>query len=205
MQILMRFQLLRQHPFTGSVQQYLDQLGDFETHRPDHCPQCQAKDPLTAHGFYTRTIIDSAFDGEIRVRRYLCESCRRTVSLLPEFALPYLRSSVTVIALFLIARLLLAKTLAASLPPASPYQRGQFWLRRFRSQAEALCATLAALTQPTTAPSFIHRALSMLEEAGWIPAHRFLFASVRQHLLGWPRSLVPAGRRAALSPAAATV
>jgi len=187
----------------GPMQQYLDQLDDFETHRPDHCPQCQAKRPLTAHGFYTRTLADGAFAGEIRVRRYLCETCRRTVSLLPEFALPYLRSSVTVIAMFLIARLLLAKTLAAALPPAAPYQRGQFWVRRFRSQAEALCATLAALTKPAPAPGFVHRALSMLQSAGWIPAHRFLFASVRQHLLGWPRSLVPDGRRAALLPAAA--
>jgi hypothetical protein len=189
----------------GPVQQYLDQLDDFETHRPDHCPQCPAKDPLTAHGFYTRTIIDSSFDGPIPVRRYLCESCRRTVSLLPEFALPYLRSSVTVIAMFLIARLLLAKTLAAALPPLAPYQRGQFWLRRFRAQAEALCATLAAVAKPAAAPGFVHRALSMLESAGWISAHRFLFASVRQHLLGWPRSLVPDGRRATLIPAAATV
>jgi hypothetical protein len=193
------------HPFRGPVQQYLDQLDDFETHRPDHCPQCQAKRPLTAHGFYARTIADAAFDGEIRVRRYLCETCRRTVSLLPEFALPYLRSSVTVIALFLIARLLLAKTLAASLPPASPYQRGQCWLRRFRAQAEALCAALAAVAKPAAAPGFVHRALSLLESAGWIPAHRFLFATVRQHLLGWPRSLLPDGRRAALVPAATAV
>ena len=189
----------------GSVQQYLEQLDDFETHRPGHCPQCLAKDPLTAHGFYTRTIIDSSFDGPIPVRRYLCQSCRRTVSLLPEFALPYFRSSVTVIAMFLVARLQLAKTLATALPPSSPYQRGQLWLRRFRAQAEALCATLAALTHPTTAPEFVHRALSMLESSGWISAHRFLFASVRQHLLGWPRSLVPDGRRATLIPAAATV
>lgn len=191
------------HPFIGSVPDYLEQLDDPDCYRPAHCPQCQAKEPLTAHGFYTRTIIDSAFDGPIPVRRYLCESCRRTVSLLPEFALPYLRSSITVIAMFLIARLLLAKTLAASLPPASPYQRGQFWLRRFRTQAEALCATLAAIAKPATAPDFVHRALSMLESTGWICAHRFLFASVRQHLLGWPRSLVPDGRRAALVPAAA--
>ena len=105
------------HPFMGPVQQYLDQLDDFETHRPDHCPQCHARRPLTAHGFYTRTLADAAFDGEIRVRRYLCETCRRTVSLLPEFALPYLRSSITVIAMFLIARLVLEKTLATSLPP----------------------------------------------------------------------------------------
>jgi hypothetical protein len=137
------------------------------------------------------------------VRRYLCEVCRRTVSLLPEFALPYLRSSITVIAVFLIARLLQAKTLAASLPPSSPYQRGQFWARRFRAQAPALCAALAALTKPVPAPGFVHRALNMLESAGWIHAHRFLFAGLREHLLGWPRSLVPDGRRAALIPAAA--
>ena len=191
------------HPFTGSVQQYLGQLADPDQHRPDHCPQCRAKHPLTAHGFYTRTIVDAAFDGLIRVRRYLCETCRRTVSLLPQFALPYLRSSVTVIALFLVARLLQAKTLADALPPSSPYQRGQFWMRRFRAQAEALCAALAALTKPAPAPNFVHRALAMLESSGWISALRFLFAGVRQHRLGWPRSLVPDGRRAAIAPAAA--
>jgi transposase-like protein len=191
------------HPFAGSLQQYLEQLTDPDRHRPTHCPQCQAKHPLTAHGFYTRTLIDTAFDGLIRVRRYLCEACGRTVSLLPEFALPYLRSSLTVMALFLMARLLQAKTLAAALPPSSPYQRGQFWLRRFRAQAEALCAALAALTKPAPAPDFVHRALAMLQSAGWISAHRFLFAGLRRHLLGWPRSLAPDGRRAALVPAAA--
>ena len=190
------------HPFVGSVQQYLEQLTDPDRYRPTHCPQCQAKHPLTAHGFYTRTIIDTAFDGLIHVRRYLCEACRRTVSLLPEFALPYLRSSVPTIALFLIARILQAKTLAAALP-ASPYQRGQFWLRRFRAQAEALCAALAALTKPAPAPDFVRRALTMLTSAGWIPSHRFLFASLRQHLLGWPSSLAPDGRRVALAPGAA--
>lgn len=191
------------HPFTGSVQQYLEQLADPDLHRPAHCPQCQAKHPLTAHGFYTRTIVDSAFDGVIGVRRYLCQTCLRTVSLLPEFALPYLRSSVTVIALFLVARLLHAKTLAAALPPATPYQRGQFWLRRFLAQAEPLSAALAGMTKPAPAPNFIQRALAMLESAGWIPAHRFLFASLRQHLLGWPPSLTPTGRRTTIIPAAA--
>jgi transposase-like protein len=191
------------HPFTGSVQQYTEQLADPGRYRPTQCPQCPAKRPLTAHGFYTRTLIDAGFDGAIRVRRYLCQACRRTVSLLPEFVLPYLRSSITLIALFLLARLLQAKTLAAALPPSSPYQRGQFWVRRFRAQAEALCAALAALTKPALALNFVHRALFMLESAGWIPAHRFLFGRLRQHLLGWPRSLAPDGRRAALDPTAA--
>jgi hypothetical protein len=90
----------------GSVQQYLNELADPDRYRPDHCPQCEAASPLTAHGFYSRTLVDAAFDGSIPVRRYLCRCCNRTVSLLPEFALPYLRFSITVIALFLTARLL---------------------------------------------------------------------------------------------------
>ena len=190
------------HPFAGSVQQYTEQLENPDCHRPGHCPQCHTKHPLAAHGFYTRTLIATAFDGVIRVRRYLCQACQRTVSLLPEFVLPYLRSSLTVIALFLIARLLRGHTLdsaAETAPPSMPYQRGQFWIRRFRAQAEALSAALAALTQPVAAPDFLHRALTMLESTGWIAAHRFLFAGVRCHLLGWPRGLAPDGRCAAFS------
>jgi hypothetical protein len=191
------------HPITGSVQQYLAELSDPDRFRPANCPQCPAKQPPDAHGFYTRTLSDTSFDGVIPVRRYLCQACQRTVSLLPEFALPYLRSSVTVIALFLVARLLQAKRLQAALPPETPYQRGQFWVRRFRAQAAALCPALAALTKPAPAPDFVQRALAMLQSTGWIAAHRFLFSGLRGHLLGWPGSLAPDGRRAALSPAAA--
>jgi hypothetical protein len=193
------------HPFAGSVQQYLEQLSDPDQHRPACCPQCDAQDPLTAHGFYSRTIIDAAFDGAIRVRRYLCEACRRTVSLLPEFALPYLRSSVAVIAWWLMIHWLPASPPPEPAPPISmPYQRGQFWLRRFRRQAESLCLALARLNEPTApAPDFIERALTMLTAAGWTHAHRSLFANLRQHLLGWPPSLAPDGRRRALSAVSA--
>src|SRR5258708_7613475 len=56
----------------------------------------------------------------------------------PKFVLPYLRSSILFIALFLLARLLHTETLTAAAAKASmPYQRGQFWIRRFRRQAEA--------------------------------------------------------------------
>ena len=188
------------HPFLGSVQQYDAELSDPERYQQGHCPQCEAKRPLTAHGFYCRTLEDVDFDGVIRVRRYLCESCRRTVSLLPQFALPYLRSSLALIALFLVARLLQGQTLKRA-AAAMAYQRGQFWLRRFRHQAESLCASLAALTAPTPAANFVERALRMLEASGWIASHRFLFGRLRAHLLGWPPSLAPIGRRATLSAA----
>jgi transposase-like protein len=195
------------HPFLGSIENYQAQLSDPDRHRPRSCPQCQAQHPLTAHGFYTRTLIDQAFDGLIRVRRYLCRSCQRTVSLLPEFALPYLRSSIAVIALFLVARLLHHQTLQAAMERTELtsmfYQRGQFWMRRFQQHAASLCAALAALTTPVPATDFVQRGLLMLEATGWIPAHRFLFAELRYHLLGWPRGLAPDGRRATLSASVA--
>lgn len=194
------------HPFAGSLPQYAEEIADPDRHRPNHCPQCQAQQSLTAHGFYSRTLVDAGFDGSIRVRRYLCRSCKRTVSLLPEFALPYLRFSIPVLSLFLIARLLQGATLAAAATAAAqvamPYQRGQFWIRRFQRQAAAVCPALAALTAPPAAPNFIHRALDMLQSIGWIRAHRFLFADLRFHLLGWPAFLAPDGRCAALRPAA---
>ena len=194
------------HPFSGSVQQYVALSAPDRHHRPSHCPQCHIKSPLHAHGCYTRTIVDAAYDGIIRVQRYLCRACKRTVSLLPEFALPFLRSGIAVIALFLLTRLLQAQTLTAAAKAANtamPYQRGQFWVRRFGQQAERLCTTLAALTKPLPAPDFVHRALAMLQFTGWIAAHRFLFSHLRHHLLGWPGSLAPDGRRATLSPCGA--
>lgn len=193
------------HPFTGSIQQYAEEISDPDRYRPGRCPQCAAPHPLTAHGFYRRTLVDVRFDGSIRVRRYLCRFCQRTVSLLPEFALPYLRFSISVISLFLLARLLEGHTLeasaAAAWQPSMPYQRGQFWIRRFQHQAAALCASLVALTAPTAALNFVTRALRMLQAIGWIAAHRFLFSQLRTHLLGWPRFLVPDGRPATLRPA----
>jgi hypothetical protein len=194
------------HPFAGSIQQYAAAIADPDRYRPDHCPQCQAKQPLSGHGFYSRTLVDIAFDGVIRVRRYLCRLCRRTVSLLPDFALPWLRFSLTVISLFLIARLIQGVSLAAAGLAASqkamPYQRGQFWIRRFSKQSERLCAALAASIAPPPAANFVTRAVQMLDSIGWIAAHRFLFADLRMHLLGWPAFLAPDGRVAALGPAA---
>ena len=194
------------HPFAGPVQRYLKEIADADRYRPNHCPQCDATRPLTAHGFYSRTLVDIDFDGSIRVRRYLCHACKRTVSLLPEFTLPYIRFGITVIALFLVARLLIGRTLAAAAIAAKllamPYQRGQFWIRRFRSQAERLCAALAPLIAPPAAPDFVTRVLGILQSVGWIAAHRFLFADLRTHVLGWPAFLAPDGRVATLRPAA---
>jgi Domain of unknown function (DUF6431) len=184
----------------GSIQQYLREIKESaaaDRCRPDRCPLCRARACFLAHGFYYRTLVHVEFDDSIPIRRYLCRLCRRTVSLLPDFILPYLRHSVVIISLFLVSRLLAERNLGeaaqASFQPGMPYQRGQFWVRRFRKQAAGLCAALASLTAVVTAPDFVIRALWMLQTIGWIPAHRFLFSQLRIHLLGWPRFLIPSG------------
>lgn len=181
------------HPHRCSIQQYMKQIDDADGGRPSSCPQCLAKEPLIGHGFYRRTIVDETFDGLIRIRRYLCRACLRTVSLLPEWALPFMRFSIPEIARTVKARLENQdwKTAAAG----TAYQRGQHWIRRFSQQAEAVSAGLAAITAVNAASSFVYKALSMLEKIGWTVAHRFLFSELRMHLLGWGRSLAPDGRR----------
>jgi len=64
-------------------------------------------------------------DDGVRQRRYLCRCCKRTVSLLPEFVLPWLRFSISVIALFLVTRLLKGFTLGAAARAArATWERG---------------------------------------------------------------------------------
>jgi transposase-like protein len=188
------------YPFKGSIQQYMESVGSLEEgnrYRPSRCPQCESKRRLVCHGFYRRTVVEFDWDGVIRVRRYLCKACRRTISLLPEFVLPYLRFAIVVMAAFLKARLCCRQTLKASAEPAHqlgmPYQRGQQWVGRFRSQAESISAALSALVRPTVADNFVEKAIQMLEATGWIGAHRFLFEHLRQHVLGWPKFLAPSG------------
>ncbi len=58
---------------------------------PDEaCPRCSQAGPLQGHGSYARGI--TAATGKvmsIRIARFLCLSCGRTISYLPSFALSY--------------------------------------------------------------------------------------------------------------------
>jgi transposase-like protein len=188
------------YPFSGSIQQYMERVAlrqEADRCRPPRCPQCESRQALVCHGFYTRTVEDMDESFVIRVRRYLCWNCRRTVSLLPEFVLPYLRFTTVVIAMFLKARFVALQTLKAAAQtarqPRMPYQRGQQWVDRFRHHAEAVSAALTGRLAPVEAPDFVTRAIKMLDGLGWIESHRFLFTALSIHLLGWPKFLAPAG------------
>ena len=57
---------------------------------PTRCPykDCHMPVKLKKHGYYRRYLILRGFEGYIRIRRYRCPVCGRTVSMLPSFCVP---------------------------------------------------------------------------------------------------------------------
>jgi hypothetical protein len=63
------------------------------SHYGEACPKCSAAGNLSEHGDYDRWLI-SYEDGliaevSVRVRRYICASCKATHALLPDIIVPY--------------------------------------------------------------------------------------------------------------------
>jgi hypothetical protein len=56
---------------------------------PGKCPHkgCGINTAMRKNGFYRRYLKTAAFSGFIRIRRYKCPKCGRTVSMLPSFCL----------------------------------------------------------------------------------------------------------------------
>lgn len=58
--------------------------------RPVRCPNCNSIRSLWALGYYRRYVSAHSRDALlISIRRFRCVHCRKTVSLLPQFAQPY--------------------------------------------------------------------------------------------------------------------
>jgi len=57
---------------------------------PKKCPykDCGINLEMKKHGFYSRYLTLLKFKGWIKIRRYICPKCGRTVSMLPAFCIP---------------------------------------------------------------------------------------------------------------------
>ena len=69
---------------------YVDKNGKGEyPNAPKKCPygDCGVGVEMKKHGFYIRMVITLTFSGRIRIRRYICALCGRTLSMLPSFCL----------------------------------------------------------------------------------------------------------------------
>ena len=78
-------------PTLQDAEEYALDQAHRHVRRPLHCPQCRGHKTFRVIGFYSRSVT-ARMTGTvicIKVRRFLCESCRRTTSVLPSFAQPY--------------------------------------------------------------------------------------------------------------------
>lgn len=76
--------------FGLDVQSYARQFFEIVFSRPDNCPNCGQLNKLVGHGSYPRHPCDpERTPFIIRVKRFFCLVCHRTVSILPSFCLPH--------------------------------------------------------------------------------------------------------------------
>ena len=83
-------------------QDYTADSNDFCGEYPDAPLKCLFKDcnkpiPMKKHGYYFRYLITIIYCGRIKIRRYKCSKCGRTVSMLPAFCLAYYTYGVEII------------------------------------------------------------------------------------------------------------
>jgi hypothetical protein len=75
--------------FRCSVQDYVAHLARLVFPRPDACPCCGHSGSLVGHGFYVRHALEQSQVFHVRIKRWRCKACRRTISVLPSFLLRF--------------------------------------------------------------------------------------------------------------------
>jgi len=71
------------------VHEYVERCSGLVFPRPNECPQCRVADTLIGHGFYERKALSPTQVYVLRIKRWYCTACQRTVSLLPSFLLRF--------------------------------------------------------------------------------------------------------------------
>jgi transposase-like protein len=83
--------------FGCNEQGYIGQAKHLACQRPGVCPLCGAKDSLIGHGYYERKVLDEQQAYFILVKRWRCQACHGTFSILPNFLVPHRQYLVRVI------------------------------------------------------------------------------------------------------------
>ncbi len=104
--------------------------------RPAYCPSCghAAHETgstlgIVGHGTYPRQVLGFAASRSlvIRIRRYLCRGCTKTISILPDDLLPWRWYASTAIMAVLVGVLLLGRSVADLRESIGPGERTPHW------------------------------------------------------------------------------
>lgn len=85
------------HNFNQSLESYVECGVNNYFPEIEQCPHCKAKERLYKHGFYSRNAIKDDNTYLILIRRLKCLSCNKTVSILPDFLIPYYQNTLTTV------------------------------------------------------------------------------------------------------------
>ncbi len=176
--------------YREAVQEYLRQGLEQTCVRPTECLICQAIGQMIGHGYYKRQPQDGEQSWEIRIKRWRCKACGKTVSALPSFLLRYRHYLLEVIQRVLISRFVkkafwddvTAKCSPNGLPVKRTVQR---WCASYGEQAGRwLGAVQSTLAQQDSLSAWLdaHGEAPQAQNAG----EALLTAS--EHLLSWAKT-----------------
>ena len=86
------------------VHEYVERFGQLVFPRPARCPHCHVLEALIGHGFYWRKALSPTQVYVLRIKRWYCKACQRTISLLPSFLLQFRHYLLDVIQFVVITR-----------------------------------------------------------------------------------------------------
>ncbi|MBI3244149.1 MAG: hypothetical protein HYZ49_17850 [Chloroflexi bacterium] len=179
--------------FNCTVQTYRAQFEQLVFPRPTTCPHCQAAHSFVGHGCYPRKPLDAQQVYPLRIKRWYCTACQRTLSLLPSFLLGFRHYLLEVIQAVVIAHyedaISWRQVAERCAPQGAPSLRTmKRWCQSLATQAAAWLGQIEqTLAQQAPALPLLD-ALGLGAEA-LAPPQGLLAASL--HLLAWAKTCWP--------------
>jgi hypothetical protein len=90
--------------FGCTVQAYVEGFRHLIFPRPAACPHCHALDGMIGHGFYQRKALEPTQTYAVWVKRWYCNACHSTTSLLPSFLFSFRHYLVVTLQQVVVAR-----------------------------------------------------------------------------------------------------
>jgi hypothetical protein len=177
--------------FGCSVQAYVEGFHQQVFPRPDACPQCHTLDVLIGHGFYQRKALEPTQTYAVRVKRWYCNACHGTTSLLPSFLFSFRHYLVVTLQRVVVARYegesSWAKVARDCAPHGAPDARTiRRWCDAFAEHASTWLAAVQRTLAEHDAASPLLDPLGQTAGLRDAPPRALLRAAL--HLLAWAKT-----------------
>jgi hypothetical protein len=180
--------------FQCAIQMYVAGFATLIFIRPVVCPECGAVQSFIGHGFCPRQALEANQVYRLRLKRWYCKACHRTLCLLPSFLLRYRHYVLAVIQTVVLARIedqaswaeIRARVAVAGVPSTRSLKR---WCASFAAQAAPWLAeierTLATHDPSSSLLTPLGASAPAAAPRGAVPR---LLLTASLHLLAWAQT-----------------